>query len=172
MQTPAAPFAASIYRGNDENKRLYASAIRHDGCSSIKKNQLTRRTANGRPTVETRKKATEDSFNHSRQSSTIEITEAIQTIKPSQKTTAFEISKGGKSTGDAAKRHMNRMGAVSVFNEVQKPGSSMQTVQDRIRNANISCDFTKGTTVKIGLANMLDKEYFNDRIRNGIGRSV
>jgi len=31
MQTPAAPFQGNVYRGNDENKRLYASAIRHDG---------------------------------------------------------------------------------------------------------------------------------------------
>jgi hypothetical protein len=52
MQTPAAQFNGSIYRGNDENKKLYASAIRHDGQSSIKKNQLTRRTANSKPTVQ------------------------------------------------------------------------------------------------------------------------
>jgi hypothetical protein len=72
MQTPAAQFTGSIYRGNDENKRLYASAIRHDGQSSIKKNQLTRRTANSKPTVQSIKRASEESFNQSRHSSTAE----------------------------------------------------------------------------------------------------
>lgn len=93
MQTPAAAFAGAIYRGNDEHKRLYASAIRHDGCSSIKKNQLTRRTANSRPTAEQTKRKADDSFSQSQHSSIVDAPDPIQTIKLSVHPTALEVSK-------------------------------------------------------------------------------
>ena len=77
MQTPAAAFNGAIYRGNDENKRLYASAIRNDGQSSIKKNQFTRRTANSKPTAEAIKRVVNDSFNQSHHSSIVDIPDPI-----------------------------------------------------------------------------------------------
>jgi len=77
MLTPAALFNGAIYRGNDENKRLYASAIRHDGQSSIKKNQLTRRTANSKPTAEAKKRMNDDSFNQSIASSIVDVADPI-----------------------------------------------------------------------------------------------
>jgi hypothetical protein len=87
MQTPAAAFQGSIYRGNDENKKLYASAIRHDYNSSIKKAQLTRRTANSKSILQLKKQSTEDSANRSRPSSVMESVDQIQAVKQSQ--TAF-----------------------------------------------------------------------------------
>ena len=66
MQTPAVlQSGKAIYKGNDENKLLYASAIRNDGHSTIKKSQINQRTATSKLVTETQNKIAEveDSFN-------------------------------------------------------------------------------------------------------------
>lgn len=89
---------------------------------------------------------------------------------------AFEIGKGANTTAFAKDKQAKRVAEISVFNaELPKPANGTLISKARARNANSSCDFTKGISLKnpkYSLANVLDNDFYKQRLRQGLGKSV
>jgi hypothetical protein len=91
---------------------------------------------------------------------------------------ALGYGKGSQTTAHAREKNANKVGNISVFNaKSPEPmaGVVMASFQSRVRNANSSCDFTKGISLKkhqLSLANVLDSDFHKKMLRQGIGRSV
>jgi hypothetical protein len=81
---------------------------------------------------------------------------------------AFEVGKA-QNTAYAKDKWTNRVAEISMFNaELPKEQSNVITSLKRARNANSSCDLTKGISLrnrKLSLANVLENDFYKQRLR-------